>query len=69
MWAIDFCFDRTSDLRTLKALAVTDEFTKEALAIEVDRSIDAITPSGSSTASWPAPGGDRRSCAWTTTPS
>lgn len=41
VWAIDFCFDQTADLRTLKILAVTDEFTKEALAIEVDRSIDA----------------------------
>jgi len=41
VWAIDFMFDQTSDLRTLKILAITDEFTKEALAIEVDRSIDA----------------------------
>jgi len=41
VWAIDFLFDQTSDLRTLKVLAVTDEFTKEALAIEVHRSIDA----------------------------
>ena len=41
VWAIDFVFDQTTDLRTLKILAVTDEFTKEALAIEVDRSIDA----------------------------
>ncbi len=41
VWAIDCCFDQTADLRTLKILALTDEFTKEALAIEVDRSIDA----------------------------
>ena len=41
VWAIDFLFDQTADLRTVKILAVTDEFTKEALAIEVDRSIDA----------------------------
>jgi len=41
VWAIDFCFDQTTDLRTLKILAITDEFTKEALAIEVHRSIDA----------------------------
>jgi putative transposase len=41
VWAIDFVFDQTSDLKTLKILAVTDEFTKEALAIEVARSIDA----------------------------
>jgi len=41
VWAIDFLFDQTTDLRTLKILAITDEFTKEALAIEVDRSIDS----------------------------
>ena len=41
VWAIDFLFDQTADLRTVKILAITDEFTKEALAIEVDRSIDA----------------------------
>jgi putative transposase len=41
VWAIDYCFDQTSDLRTLKILAITDEFTKEALALEVDRSINA----------------------------
>ncbi len=41
VWALDFCFDQTADPRTLMVLAVTDEFTKEALAIEVDRSIDA----------------------------
>ena len=41
VWAIDFLFDQTADLRTEKILAITDEFTKEALAIEVDRSIDA----------------------------
>jgi len=41
VWAIDFCFDQTADLRTLKILAITDEFTKEAMAIEVHRSIDA----------------------------
>ncbi len=41
VWAIDFQFDQTSDLRTLKFLNITDEFTKEALAIEVDRSITA----------------------------
>jgi transposase InsO family protein len=41
VWAIDYCFDQTVDLRTLKILCITDEFTKEALAIEIDRSIDA----------------------------
>jgi len=41
VWALDFSFDQTTDLRTLKLLNITDEFTREALAIEVDRSIDA----------------------------
>ena len=38
MWAMDFQFDVTVDGRTLKLLNVIDEFTREALAIEVDRS-------------------------------
>ena len=41
MWAMDFQFDTTADGRTLKMLNVIDEFTREALAIEVDRAIDA----------------------------
>ncbi len=41
LWALDFQFDTTADGRTLKMLNVIDEFTREALAIEVDRSIDA----------------------------
>ncbi|WP_110808572.1 IS3 family transposase [Mycolicibacterium iranicum] len=41
IWAMDFQFDTTADARTLKLLNVIDEFTREALAIEVDRSIDA----------------------------
>jgi transposase InsO family protein len=41
VWTLDFCFDQTTNLKTLKVLAVVDEFTKEALAIEVDRSITA----------------------------
>jgi putative transposase len=41
VWAIDFQFDQTTNLKTLKLLNITDEFTKEALAIEVDRSITA----------------------------
>jgi putative transposase len=41
VWAIDFQFDQTADLRSLKISNITDEFTKEAPAIEVDRSIDA----------------------------
>ena len=41
IWAMDFQFDTTADGRTLKMLNVIDEFTREALAIEVHRAIDA----------------------------
>jgi putative transposase len=41
VWAIDFQFDQTTNFKTLKLLNVTDEFTREALAIEVHRSITA----------------------------
>ena len=39
VWALDFQFDQTSDCRVLKYLNITDEFSKEALAIEVERSM------------------------------
>jgi putative transposase len=41
VWALDFQFDQTSDGRMLKILNVIDEFTREALATDVARSIDA----------------------------
>ena len=41
LWAMDFQFDTTSDGKTLKMLNVIDEFTREALATETHRSIDA----------------------------
>jgi putative transposase len=41
IWAMDFQFDTTADGRTMKMLNVIDEFTREALAIGVDRGIDA----------------------------
>ena len=41
LWALDFQFDTLADGRTIKMLNVIDEFTRECLAIEVDRSIDA----------------------------
>lgn len=41
VWALDVQHDATEDGRELKFLNVVDEFTREALAIEVDRSIDA----------------------------
>jgi putative transposase len=41
VWALDYQFDQTQDGRRLKLLNVVDEHTREALAIEVDRRIDA----------------------------
>ena len=39
VWTYDFVDDRTVDSRGLKFLTVIDEYTREALAIEVSRSI------------------------------
>jgi putative transposase len=39
VWSYDFVFDRTEDGRQLKFMPVLDEYTREGLAIEVDRSI------------------------------
>ncbi|MCH8130904.1 MAG: IS3 family transposase [Acidobacteria bacterium] len=41
VWALDFQFDETADLRRLKLLNIVDEHTREALAMDVDRSITA----------------------------
>ena len=41
LWALDFQHDATADGRELKFLNIVDEFTREALAIVVDRAIDA----------------------------
>ena len=41
IWAMDFQFDTTADGRTMKMLNVIDEFTREALAIDIDRCINA----------------------------
>lgn len=41
VWAFDFQFDVTDDGRAVKLLYVVDEFTREALAMEADRRIDA----------------------------
>jgi putative transposase len=41
VWALDFQFDTTVDGRVLKLLHIVDEHTREALAIEADRRIDA----------------------------
>ena len=39
VWCYDFVSDQTVDGRTLKFLTIEDEYTREALAIEVERSI------------------------------
>jgi putative transposase len=41
VWALDYQFDQTTDGRRLKLLNVVDEHTRQALAIVVERSIDA----------------------------
>jgi len=41
VWALDFQFDTTVDGRVLKLLHVVDEHTREALAVQVERRIDA----------------------------
>jgi putative transposase len=39
VWSYDFVMDRTEDGRQLKFLPILDEFTRESLSIEVERSI------------------------------
>ena len=39
VWSYDFLMDRTEDGRQLKLLVVVDEYTRECLALEVDRSL------------------------------
>ncbi len=41
VWAFDFQHDQTADGRALKLLNIVDEFTREALVMLVERSIDA----------------------------
>ena len=41
LWAIDYQYDQTVDGRMLRLLNIVDEFTREALAMHVDRSITA----------------------------
>jgi putative transposase len=42
VWSYDFVFDETMDGGTLKMLPVMEEFGRECLAIEVQRSIKAV---------------------------
>ncbi len=39
VWSYDFLMDQTEDGRRLKLMPVVDEYTRECLSIEVDRSI------------------------------
>ena len=41
VWTYDFLFDRTREGRSVKILTIVDEFSKEALAIRVGRSLPA----------------------------
>jgi putative transposase len=41
LWSYDFVMDRTEDGRRLKMMPVVDEYTRECLTIEVERSITA----------------------------
>jgi transposase InsO family protein len=41
VWAYDFVEDRTHDRRKFRILCVVDEFTREALAIKVDRKLNS----------------------------
>lgn len=38
-WSLDFVFDQISDGRKIKLMTIVDEFTRESLAIEVEKSI------------------------------
>lgn len=41
VWSYDFVFARTSDGRLFKILTVIDEYTRESLAIEVERRLNS----------------------------
>lgn len=41
VWSYDFVFDRTEDGRPIKMLNIIDEFSRECLAIRVERKIDS----------------------------
>lgn len=41
LWALDYQYDQTADGRMLRLLNIVDEFTREALVMQVERSITA----------------------------
>jgi transposase InsO family protein len=42
LWACDFVFDACANGQNLKCLTITDEFTRESLAIDVAGSIRSV---------------------------
>jgi len=42
VWSYDFVFDRTSDGKVIKMLNVLDEYSRECLAIYIDRKLTSI---------------------------
>lgn len=46
VWSYDFLMDRTEDGQQLKLMPVVDEYTRECLAIEVDRSLTSKEVAG-----------------------
>jgi transposase InsO family protein len=41
VWSSDFVFERTHDGRRLRPLTLVDEFTRECLAVDVERRLDS----------------------------
>ncbi len=41
VWSYDFVFERTHDGRPLRMLTMVDEYTRECLAIDVERRLDS----------------------------
>jgi transposase InsO family protein len=41
VWSYDFVFDRTHDGRPLRMLTLVDEYTRECLAIDIERRLDS----------------------------
>jgi putative transposase len=68
VWAIDFQFDQAVNGRAIKLLNIVDEFTREALAMDVATSITADDTVRTWTASR-ASAAPRSMCAATTAPS
>lgn len=42
MWSYDFVQDRTADGRAFRTLNILDEFSRECLAIRVDRKLNSV---------------------------